>query len=239
MEVYIDDIAVKSKTRGEHAQYLEKTFRPMRKYNMKLNPTKCAFSVSTEKFLGFMVTQRGIEVNPDQIRVVVETLALSSKKELQHLTGHLVALGCFISRFTNKLRYFFLMLKRSSTIDWMDECGQTFKKVKGYLTKPPILSSLQSNKQLYMYLVVSDCQCCSVLAHRRQRAKTHLLREQSNGRCRNPILHNGADSLSPEKRCPETPSIFSGLPSDYTHKSTTQEQPTQVESIQTNFEKGH
>ncbi|RVW28218.1 hypothetical protein CK203_083659, partial [Vitis vinifera] len=63
---------------------------------MKLNLSKCVFEVSVGKFLGFMVTQRGIEVNPDQIKVVMETSAPSSKKELQRLTGRLVALGRFI-----------------------------------------------------------------------------------------------------------------------------------------------
>ncbi|KAL6322060.1 hypothetical protein AAG906_003460 [Vitis piasezkii] len=63
MEVYIDDIVVKSKTRSEHALHLEETFCMMKTYNMKLNPTKCAFGVSACKFLGFMVTQRGIELS--------------------------------------------------------------------------------------------------------------------------------------------------------------------------------
>lgn len=60
---------------------------------MKLNPTKCAFGVSFEKFLGFMVTQRGIEINPNQVKVVTDTLTPTNKKELQRLTGKLVALG--------------------------------------------------------------------------------------------------------------------------------------------------
>ena len=82
MEVYIDDIVVKSKTRGEHTQHLEETFRLMRMYNMKLNPTKWAFGVSTSKFLGFMVTQKGIEVNPTEVKVVFKTPTLNSKKEM-------------------------------------------------------------------------------------------------------------------------------------------------------------
>ena len=64
-KVYIDDIVVKNKTQSEHAQHLEETFHLIRAYNMKLNPTKCAFGVNAGKFLGFMATQRGIEVNPD------------------------------------------------------------------------------------------------------------------------------------------------------------------------------
>ena len=97
MEVYINDIVVKSKTRSEHTLHLEKTFRLMRVYNMKLNPAKCAFGVSASKFLGFMVTQREIEVNLNQIRAVMETLALNNKNELQHLTGRLATLRRFIT----------------------------------------------------------------------------------------------------------------------------------------------
>ena len=79
---YIDDIVVKRKTKDEHDQYLEEVFRLLRKYDLKLNLSKCVFGVSVGKFLGFMVTQRGIEVNLDQIKVVMETSAPSSKKEL-------------------------------------------------------------------------------------------------------------------------------------------------------------
>ena len=97
IEVYIDDIVVKSKTRSEHTHHLEETFCLIKAYNMKLNSAKCAFGVSASKFLGFMVTQRGIEVNPDQIQAIMETSAPSCKKELQRLIGHLATLGCFIA----------------------------------------------------------------------------------------------------------------------------------------------
>ena len=73
MEVYIDDIVVKRRTKSEDARHLEENFRLMKAYNMKLNPTKCAFVVSIGKFLRFLVTQRGIEVNPDQIKAIMET----------------------------------------------------------------------------------------------------------------------------------------------------------------------
>ena len=97
IEVYIDDIVVKGKTRGENDQHLEEVFHLLRKYGMKLNLSKCAFGVTASKFLGFMVTQRGIEVNPDQIKVVMKTSTPSIKKELQRLTDRLVALGHFIA----------------------------------------------------------------------------------------------------------------------------------------------
>ena len=113
VDVYIDDIVVKRKTRSEHARHLEETFGLMKAYKMKLNPAKCAFGVSAGKFLGFMVTQKGLEVNPDKIKVVMEVSTPNYKKELQRLTGRLTALGCFIAQFTDKLRLFFLTQKRS------------------------------------------------------------------------------------------------------------------------------
>lgn len=79
IEVYIDDVVVKSETRIEHAQHLQKVFHLLRQYVMKLNPAKCSFGVSSGKFLGFMVTQRGIEVNPDQIQAVANTPAPTNK----------------------------------------------------------------------------------------------------------------------------------------------------------------
>ena len=73
MEVYIDDILVKSKQRLDHAAHLQQTFDLLRKYGMKLNPLKCAFGVSAGRFLGFMVTQRGIEANPSQLKAILQS----------------------------------------------------------------------------------------------------------------------------------------------------------------------
>ena len=165
MEVYIDDIVVKSKTRSEHALHLGKTFCLMKAYNMKLNPTKYTFGVSAGKFLRFMVTQRGIGVSPGQINVVMETPTLSSKKELQCLTGSLAALGHFTVRFIDKLRPFFLTLKGANATGYKDNYERAFGEIKCYLTQLPILSIPELGEQLYMYLVVSDYTINTVLFH--------------------------------------------------------------------------
>ena len=73
MEVYIDDMLVKSKEFPDHTQHLQETFELLRMHNMKLNPLKCAFGVSSSKFLGFMVMQRGIEANHIQLKVVIQS----------------------------------------------------------------------------------------------------------------------------------------------------------------------
>ena len=86
MEVYIDDMLVKSTTAELHIAHLSEVFQILREYNMKLNPSKCAFGVLAEKFLGFIVNNRGIEAIPEKIKVVLDMPPPSSRKEVQRLT---------------------------------------------------------------------------------------------------------------------------------------------------------
>ena len=123
---------------------------------MKLNPTKCAFRVSAGRFLGFMMTQRGIEANPAQLQAILESPTLSSRKRVQQLTGRLAALGWFISRFTNRLKQFFVILKEANRARWNEECDRAFTHIKQYLAKPPILASPDASRILFVYLAVLD-----------------------------------------------------------------------------------
>ena len=107
MEVYIDDMLVKSTSAKLHIGHLSEVFQILRKYNMKMNPAKCAFGVSAEKFLGFIVNNRGIEANPDKIKVVLDMPPPSSIKEVQRLTGRIVALSRFVSKASDKCQPFF------------------------------------------------------------------------------------------------------------------------------------
>ena len=102
MEVYIDDMLVKSVKAELHVAHLAESFQVLKNYNMKLNPTKCAFRVSAEKLLGFIVNSRGIEANPDKIKVVLDMQSPSNTKEIQRLTGRIAALSRFVSRSSNK-----------------------------------------------------------------------------------------------------------------------------------------
>nr|CAN76815.1 hypothetical protein VITISV_044116 [Vitis vinifera] len=163
VEVYIDDIVVKSKTREQHILHLQEVFHLLRRYGMKLNPSKCAFGVSAGKFLGFMVSQKGIEVSPDQVKAVIETPPPRNKKELQRLTGKLVALGRFIARFTDELRPFFLAIRKAGTHRWTDNCQNALERIKRCLMHPPILSSPIPKEKLYMYLAVSEWAISAVL----------------------------------------------------------------------------
>lgn len=82
MEVYVDDMLVKSRETSQHIEDLTESFATLRKYQMKLNPTKYAFGVNSRKFLGFMVSQRGIEANPQKIQALRQMAPLRSSKEV-------------------------------------------------------------------------------------------------------------------------------------------------------------
>ena len=133
---------------------------------MKLNPFKCAFSVSAGKFLGFMVNQRGIEVSLDQVKAVMETPPPRSKKELQRFTSKLLALGRFIAHFTDELRPFFLAIRKAGASGWMDSSQSAFEKIKHCLMQPPILSNPITGEKLYIYLVVSEWAISAALFRR-------------------------------------------------------------------------
>ena len=93
IEIYIDDMVVKSKSESEHVNDLENIFEILRRYKLQLNVSKCFFGVGLGKFLGYMVTHRGIEVNPDQIRAINNLQLPRNPKEVQKLTGMTAALN--------------------------------------------------------------------------------------------------------------------------------------------------
>ena len=113
MEVYIHDMLVKSVKAELLITQLAEAFQVLKSYNMKLNPAKCAFGVSAGKFLGFIVNSRGIEANPDKIKVVLDMLPPSNIKDIQRLTGRIVALSRFVSKASDKCQPFFQVLKKA------------------------------------------------------------------------------------------------------------------------------
>ena len=120
VQVYVDDMLVKSLHENNHLDDLQETFNTFRSYNMKLNPSRCVFRVTTGKFLGFMVSHRGIEVNSEKVRAIMELEPLRTVKEVQSLNGKIPVLNRFISRAMDKCLPFFRTLRKS--FKWTDEC---------------------------------------------------------------------------------------------------------------------
>ena len=126
MEVYVDNMLVKSRMVGDHVEHLRQMFTILWKYQMKLNPLKCAFRVRSGKFLGFMVNQRGIEANPENIKALLEMSSPKKPKKVTSLAGRVVALSKFVSRATDRYAPFFDVLKGSKKFDWIEKCEQAF-----------------------------------------------------------------------------------------------------------------
>ena len=151
--MYVDDILVKSKEESAHLEDLQETFTTLKQYQMKLNPSKCTFRVASEKFLGFMLSQRGIEANLEKVRAILDMASPKTLKEVQKLTGRIAALNKIVSKATDKCLPFFKTLKQAFA--WIDECEKAFQELKHYLSNPPLLSSSKEGKNLYLYLAVS------------------------------------------------------------------------------------
>ncbi|KAI5338350.1 hypothetical protein L3X38_017621 [Prunus dulcis] len=127
MEVYVDDMLVKAPKRGDHFKNLADAFSLLCQYHMKLNPSKCTFGVSSGRFLGYLVTQRGIEAHPSQIKAILEMKSPSTMKEIQSLMGRAAALNRFLSKSTDKCRPFFKALKNGQKDKWDEECEVAFQ----------------------------------------------------------------------------------------------------------------
>ena len=169
MEVYIDDMLVKSTTAELHITHLSEAFQILRNYNMKLNPAKCAFGVSAGKFLGFIVNHRGIEAYPDKIKAMLDMPSPSGIKEVQCLTGRIAALSRFVSRASDKCQPFFQILKKA--FQWDTKCEEAFSALKTYLSSPPILVSPVEGEHLTLYLAVSDFSTNAVLVRDKERVQ--------------------------------------------------------------------
>jgi hypothetical protein len=146
IEVYIDDIVVKSAILDFHFADLRLAFEKMHQYGLKMNPLKCVFGVSAKKFLGFLIHEHGIEIDPKQIESMKKVKAPTCKKELQSFLGKVNYLRRFISNLSRRVKAFtpILQLKNDAEFIWGAEQQVMFEEIKEYLSTPPILKAPQS-----------------------------------------------------------------------------------------------
>ncbi|KAJ9546886.1 hypothetical protein OSB04_019429 [Centaurea solstitialis] len=163
MEVYIDDMLVKSERSIDHVAHLKQSFDILRQYKMKLNPTKCSFGVRAGKFLGYLVTQRGIEASPEQVEAIIEIQSPRNVKEVQKLTGRVAALTRFISRSSDKCHLFYNVLRKNQGFLWTDEHEKALQDLKQYMISPPLLTKPIEGESLQLYLAVSKNATSAVL----------------------------------------------------------------------------
>jgi len=155
VEVYVGDIVVKSDSCGQHVKDLQEVFDALRKVNMRLNHEKCAFDVEGGKFLGFMLTHRGIEVNPDKCKAITEMRSPKNLKEIQQLLGRLTTLSRFVPRLAERIRPMAQMLRKTSKFIWNETCEDIFGQLKEFLSSPTVIQKPRLDLPIMVYLTVS------------------------------------------------------------------------------------
>ncbi|KAI5406024.1 hypothetical protein KIW84_052688 [Lathyrus oleraceus] len=136
----------KSIDEEEHVEHLLKLFQRLRKYKLRLNPNKCSFGVCSGKLLGFIISEKGIKVDPTKVKVIQEMPAPKTEKQVRG----------FLGRLTARCAPIFKLLRKDQSCDWAEDCQKSFDNIKEYLFEPPILSPPVEGRPLIMYLTVLD-----------------------------------------------------------------------------------
>nr|CAE04437.2 OSJNBa0018J19.4 [Oryza sativa Japonica Group] len=168
VEAYVDDVVVKTKQKDDLIADLEETFTSICAFKMKLNPEKCIFGVPLGKLLGFMVSQRGIQANPEKINAILNMKPPSSQKGVQKLTGCMAALSRFVSRLGERGMPFFKLLKKTDNFQWGPEAQKAFEDFKKLLTTPPVLALPHPQEPLLLYVSATSQVVSAVLVVERE-----------------------------------------------------------------------
>ncbi|XP_027345697.1 uncharacterized protein LOC113857730 [Abrus precatorius] len=163
MEVYVNDIVVKFIAIEQHLEHLKEVFGEARRHGIWFNPEKCTFGVAGGKFLEFMLSERGIQENPDKCQDTIEMTSPWNIKEVQRLDGQIAALARFLPIMVERSWPFIDLLKKSQKFSWSDECEEAFLQYKIMLATSHILTKPKPEQDMIVYLVVSDNAISSVL----------------------------------------------------------------------------
>jgi hypothetical protein len=204
-EAYIDDIIVKTRESHTFIKDLEETFANLRKVNIKLNLAKCAFGVPSGKLLGFLVSHRGIEANPDKVKAIEEMRPPRNLKEMQCLAGCMAALGCFIARSGEKALPFFMFMKRTGKFEWTLQADKAFTELRRYLTSPPIMVAPTFREPLLLYIAATPRTASAALVAERD-AKV-IAKEKVNPPC--PVAPLEGEAAIPSAPLEELPTATS------------------------------
>ncbi|XP_021714970.1 uncharacterized protein LOC110682927 [Chenopodium quinoa] len=164
VEVYVDDMIVKSHDRETHLDALKSFFDRIRKYNLRLNPQKCVFGVTSGKLLGFIVSQDGIKVNSVKVKAIQELPPPRTEKEIRGFLGRIQYISRFISQLTTRCEPIFKLLKKNVPTKWNDECQASFDSMKEYLSNPPVLMPPKPGQPLILYLTITETAMGALLA---------------------------------------------------------------------------
>jgi hypothetical protein len=155
VEAYVDDIIVKTKRVSNLINDLDVAFKCLRAKNIKLNPEKCVFGNPLGMLLGFIVSERGIEANPEKIAAITKMGPIHDLKGVQRVTGCIVALSRFIARLGENALPLYRLLKKSEHFSWTLEVEEALTKLKATLSNSPILVPPATGEPLLLYVAAT------------------------------------------------------------------------------------
>ncbi|KAK1649076.1 hypothetical protein QYE76_066881 [Lolium multiflorum] len=155
VQVYIDDVVITTKKGSTLIDDLKETFDNLDKFCLKLNPTKCSFGVPAGELLGFLVSARGIEANPEKIQAIVTMRKPTKLKEIQQLTGRVAALSRFVARLGEKALPFYALIKQGEKFEWNEEADRAFEDLKRTISTPPILVAPKEKEPILLYIAAT------------------------------------------------------------------------------------
>jgi hypothetical protein len=158
VEAYVDDIVVKTRKNSDLLSNLEVTFRCLKAKSVKHNPEKCVFGVPRSMLLGFIVSKRDIEANPEKITTITNMGPIKDLKGVQRVMGCLAALSRFISRLGEKGLPLYRLLRKAESFTWTPEAEEALRNLKALLTNVPILVPPAAGENLLIY-VAATTQC--------------------------------------------------------------------------------
>jgi hypothetical protein len=172
VEAYMDDVVVKTRNSDTLIADIQETFAALREYQWKLNPNKCVFGIPSGKLLGFIISHHGIEANPEKISAITKMKTPTCMKDMQKLTGCMVALNRFISKLGERGLPFFKLLKHEEKFVWTPESDQALAQLKDFLSKPPVLMAPRKKEQLLLYLAATTHEVSTAIVVERQEDDT-------------------------------------------------------------------
>src|SRR4051812_22005299 len=174
VQVYVDDIVIKTREVRTLIDDLRETFDNLDRYRIKLNPEKCAFGVPSCQLLGYFISLRGIEANPKKIRAIMAMEKPKNLKGVQHIVGRIAALRRFISRMGEKALPFYQLLRKADKFEWTPEANDTFESLKRILSTSPVLVTPKEREPLLLYIAATHQVVSTVLVvERPEEGKTH------------------------------------------------------------------
>ena len=152
IQVYVDDIVIKTREAKTLIDDLRETFDNLDHYKIKLNPEQCAFDVPSGQLLGYFISQRRIEANPKKIWAILTMDKPKNIKGVQQLTGQIAALSRFISRMGDKALPFYQLLRKADKFEWTPKADDAFENLKRLLSTSPVLVMPKEREPLLLYI---------------------------------------------------------------------------------------